>query len=211
MMKLPFKFTKQGLLLSGKDREKARIEYELIGEYKDRALLAIDYDTNELKQLKEYKIKKLQIDKKYGKIDDFNYDMEIARLNIDNKSANDVKIDELSVLLKYGKIDKVEFIKRKNDVLEKPWVAIHTNTESEDDDNLEIEVAYNKTFIKKMKARGLPGDTDEEIAEQWLKLFLLANLDEDDLKLLDEDERENNDDKGYVQKKKLNKNSTFIG
>lgn len=210
-MKIPFKFTKQGLLLTGKDREKARIEYELDGEKKERELLAIDYDTDDLKQLKEYKIKKLQIDKKYNKIDDFNYDMEIAHLNIDSKSENDVKIDELSVLLKYGKIDKVEFIKRKNDVLEKPWVAIHTNTDSEDDDNLEIEVAYNKTFIKKMKSRGLPGDTDEEIAEQWLKLFLLANLDEDDLKLLDEDEREKNDDKSYVQKKKLGNNSTFIG
>ena len=73
-----------------------------------------------------------------------------------------------------------------------------------------MEVAYNDTFIEKMRRKGLPGETPEEVAEQWLKLFLIANLDEDDLKMIGS-ETEDEDDKPSVVKTKLNNNSTFIG
>lgn len=208
-MKIPFRFTKRALLLSGKDREKARIEYELKGEDRDRELLALEYDTEDLKKLKEYRIKKLEIDKKYNKISDMDYDIELCHLNINNKSENDVKIEELEILLKYNKINGVEFCKQKNDILGKPWVAIKTNPEISDDDDLEIEVAYNKTFIKKMKSRGLPGDTDDEIAEQWLKLFFMANLDDDDFQMFEENDDNNETKPSRIRK--IDDKSTFIG
>lgn len=206
-MKIPFRFTKKGLLLSGKDREKARIEYELNGEEKDRELLALEYDTDDLKKLKEYRIKKLEIDKKYGKINNIDYDIELCRLNIDNKSDTDVKIEELGILLNHRKIDGVEYCKQKNDILGKPWVAIRTNPEQEYSSTLEIEVTYNKTFITKMKEMGFPGDTDEEIAEQWLKWFLVSNIEEDDLQMIDD----NVEDSKPTRITKLDGKSTFIG
>ena len=82
-------------------------------------------------------------------------------------------------------------------------MAIHTDYDADsDEDNMELEVVYNKTFIENMRKKGLPGDTDEEIAEQWLKLFLIANLDEDDLALLNEDEDESKSEK-YITREKL--------
>ena len=114
---------------------------------------------------------------------------------------------------RYGKNlkvpNKLEHIKRINDVKGKSWVAIKTNyDEDNDEDNMEIEVVYNQTFIKNMRKKGLPGDTDEEIAEQWLKLFLISNLEEDDLALLSgEDEEEKQI--SYVERKKV-KGKTII-
>lgn len=192
-MKIPFYLTLRGIVLSGKDREKARINYELSGEERERELLALDYNTDELRKLKEYRIKKLELDKKYNKISDMDYELELAKLNIYGKSDTDVSIDELDVLLKYNKITNIEYCIRKNDILKKPWVAIKTDyDETNDPDNLEIEVAYNKTFIEKMRKKGLPGDTDEEIAEQWLKLFMISNLDDDDFSMIDENTESKN-------------------
>lgn len=210
-MKIPFSCTLKGLFLSGKDREKARIEYELVGENRERELLALDYDTDELKKLKEYKIKKLEIDKKYNNISDMDYELGLLKLNINNKSDDDIKIEELDVLLKYNKITNIDYCIKKNDILKKPWVAIKSNyDEKENPDNMEIEVVYNKTFIENMRKRGLPGDTDEEIAEQWLKLFMIANLDDDDISLISEENEEESSQTDDNVVKLENFNQTFI-
>ena len=127
-----------------------------------------------------------------------------------NKSETEQKISELDIYLKYDKINNIEYCKKKNDILGKPWVAIKTDyDEKNDPDNLEIEVAYNKTFIEKMRQKGLPGDTDEEIAEQWLKLFMIANLEEDDLRMVDDEYAE--DSKSIVTKKKIGDNMIIMG
>ena len=49
-MKIPFGLTLSGLLLKGKDRERARIEYELSGRDKEISLLLLDYDNAELQK-----------------------------------------------------------------------------------------------------------------------------------------------------------------
>lgn len=208
-MKIPFGLTLSGLLLKGKDRERARIDYELSGQDKERSLLNLDYDTDELKKIPEYKLKKLNIDKKYNCIDDFQYELELNNINFDNKSENDVKLQELEIYLKYKKITGIEYCKQKNDILGKPWVAIKTNYDEETDpDNMEVEVVYNNKFIESMRAKGLPGSTDEEIAGQWLKLFFIANLEEDDIKMINDEYADDNQQ--YLRKTKLDNSTTFI-
>ena len=105
----------------------------------------------------------------------------------------------------------IDYCKEKNDLLGKPWVAIHTDYDEQNDpDNLMVEVVYNKTFISNMRKKGLPGDTDEEIAEQWLKLFFMANMDLDDItSMLDENESE--EEKRYLTKRKLGDNTILMG
>lgn len=209
-MKIPFGLTLSGLLLKGKDRERARIEYELSGRDKEISLLLLDYDNAELQKLTDYQIKKLNIDKKYNLINEFDYEIQLNNINPLNKSETEQKISELDIYLKYDKINNIEYCKQKNDILGKPWVAIKTDyDEKNDPDNLEIEVAYNKTFIEKMRQKGLPGDTDEEIAEQWLKLFMIANLEEEDLRMVDDEYVE--DSKSIVTKKKIGDNMIIMG
>lgn len=207
-MKIPFKLTLAGLTLKGKDRERAEAQYNLSGEKLDRELLAIDYDTEGLRETDEYKVKKLDIDRKYNKIDPIHYDIELNKIKEKNEQKQ--KLNELNIWKKWGKISELDYAKKYNDVLGKPWVAIKTNyDESGDPDNLEIEVAYNDTFIEKMRKKGLPGDTPDDVAEQWLRLFLIANLDEDDLKMIGGDGED--DDRPVVSKAKLNDKTTFIG
>lgn len=209
-MKIPFGLTMSGLILKGKDREKARINYEMTGQEKDRNLLALDYNTEELQKLPEYRIKKLDIDKKYNLIDDFQYEIELNTINHFNKPQSEKELAELEIYLKYKKISGIEYCKKKNDILGKPWVAIKTNyDEKVDPDNMEIEVVYNKKFIESMRAKGLPGETDEDIAEQWLKLFFIANLEEEDLSMIN-DEYSSSEDKQYLRKTKLDNSTTFI-
>lgn len=207
-MKIPFGLTLAGLTLKGKDRKRAEAQYNLSGEELERELLSIDYDSEGLRETDEYKVKKLDIDKKYDKISQFDYDYEL--LNIKEKDELKRKLAQLLLLQQYKKIDELEYAKKYNDALGKPWVAIKTNyDESGDPDNLEIEVAYNDTFIEKMRKKGLPGDTSDDVAEQWLKLFLIANLDEDDLKMIGSEDED--DDRPVVSKAKLNDKTTFIG
>ena len=169
----------------------------------ERSLLALEYDTAELQKLPEYKIKKLNIDKKYSLVDDFQYDLQVNEINCANKTKEEKELAELELYLKYEKITGIEYCKKKNDILGKPWVAIKTNyDEKSDPDNMEVEVVYNKKFIENMRAKGLPGETDEEIAEQWLKLFFIANLEEDDIKMINDDYTDT-DEKQYIKKTKL--------
>ena len=208
-MKIPFALTLSGLILKGKDREKAKAYHNLKGEELERTILSIDYDTESLRDTDEYKIKKLDIDNKYGKIDPISYQIEVNKIK--EKDDTKRKLNELAIWKKWGKLSDLEYNKKYNDILHKPWVAIRTNyDENADPDNLEMEVAYNDTFIENMRKKGLPGETPEEVAEQWLKLFFMANMDLDDItSMLDENESE--EEKRYLTKRKLGDNTILMG
>lgn len=203
-MKIPFCMTLKGLLLSGKDREKAKIEYEKFGEEKDRLLLDLEYDSLELKKLNEYKIKKIEIDKKYNKIDDYEYEIQLSRIKNNQKPLKEQELNELEINYKFNKINEIEYYKTKNDLLEKPWVALKTKYDENDNpDNIELEVIYNKQFIKNLKKQGLPGETDDEVAAQWLNLFLISNLDSDDLMMIMNDDEVVNNKPVKINDKRL--------
>jgi len=75
-MKLPFDIRPKHWKLVGKEREIARANYYLIGEELDRALVDIDYqDTT------DRKLKNLEIDYKYDKIEQDEYEKETASIN----------------------------------------------------------------------------------------------------------------------------------
>lgn len=170
--------------------------------YIKKALLSMRYNSNELKQLPDYKLKFLNLQKKYNIIDDYTYDVDSTKVLLNNKSKEELDCALIEIDYKHKKIDQLEYTKRINDAKGKSWVAIHTDyDENVDEDNMQIEVVYNQTFIKNMRKKGLPGDTDDEIAEQWLKLFLIANLDEDDLALVDEED--DDEKKTYIERKKI--------
>ena len=174
----------------------------------ERMLLSIKYNTEEKRKLPLYKLSFLELQKKYKIIDDYMYDLETSRVLNEDKSNEDKQIAELDVMLKHHKITSIEYYKQKNDLMKKPWVAIKTNYDEETNpDNLEVEVVYNKTFIDSMKKKGFPGETDEEIVDQWLNAFFISNIDENDLAMMIEDSEERN---YQISHNKLNDNSTLI-
>jgi hypothetical protein len=167
------------------------------------------YPTPDLKKLSEYKIKQLEINKQFNNITDCEY--EIAINNILNKDKGDIelKVQELDILLKYRQISGIEYCKKKNDFLGKPWAAFRTNfDENANIDNPEIEVVYNKCFVEKLRNQGLPGDSDEEVVDQWLKYFFIAQLEQEDLSILDGEQPSQNE---RVKKTKMGNGSIIIG
>lgn len=151
--------------------------------------LARKYNTEEKRKLPIYKLSFLELERKYDNLSEYDYKFEsLVILNAD-KPKNELEEMLLKLQLEYKKITEVEYYKQINDLYNKPWVALKTKYDEKiDSDNMELEVEYNKTFIENMKKKGLPGSSDEEIVEQWLKLFLMANLEDDDLALLYENE-----------------------
>lgn len=75
MFKLPFRLTLRGLLLSGKDRDKAEAIHTLTGQELERRLLDIEHAD---KESNEYKLKTLELDRKYDKITELDYEKEKA-------------------------------------------------------------------------------------------------------------------------------------
>lgn len=210
-MKIPFGLTFSGLLLSGKERERAKINYEKIGIDKDLSLLELDYNSDELKNLYEYKIKRLNILKQYDKVNEYEYNIQLNEIMNENDKLKK-ELNELDIQRKFHKITDIEYYKQYNDLKGKPWVAIRSSYDEENNpDNLEVEIVYNKTFISQMKSKGLPGDTDEEIAEQWLKLFMIANLDEDDISSLIDENVNSYETKQIVSATKIDNQRKIMG
>lgn len=170
-----------------------------------RFFLTLKYNTMEKKKLPLYKLSFLDLQKQYNLIDEYEYEIETSHIINENKPETEIKIADLEIMLKYNKINEIEYYKEKNDILGKPWVAIKTNyDENNNPDNLEIEVVYNKTFIKNMKRKGYSGE-EEDIVEQWLKLFFMANLEEEDFSLLT-----NENQQEYFTRHKLSDDKTII-
>ena len=176
--------------------------------YVKKFLLSQKYNSDEMKKLPFYKLSFLKLQKDYNIIDEYTYDVESTKILTEDKTKEEQDIALLNIERKHNKIDDLEYTKRYNDAKGKSWVGIHTDYDADsDEDNMELEVVYNKTFIENMKKKGLPGNTDEEIAEQWLKLFLIANLDEDDLGLLSDEEESKSEQ--YITREKIG-NKTVI-
>lgn len=74
----PFKLTPKGMLLEGKDLEKAKARYNLEGEELERTLLELEYDD---KEDVDYKKAILEIDKAHDKIEPLEYEKQKATLN----------------------------------------------------------------------------------------------------------------------------------
>ena len=97
----PFGLTFAGLLLKGKQREIAKISYELKGKEHDKALAEIEEVDTEKKQLRL-----LNIDRKYGSIDDFVYDFKKIDILIKDETQNE--LEKLKIERKFEHITKEE-------------------------------------------------------------------------------------------------------
>lgn len=213
-MKIPFWLTVNGLILKGKEREIAKIRHEIKndGFTQETMILNVEFDSPLLQQLNTYKLKKLEIEKKYNKIDEYEYEYESSNILNADKSEEDLKCLQLIIKQKYGKIDNMEFHKQFNDIKRKPFVALKSNyDETADPDNMEIEVVYNRTFVEQLSKRGLPASSEEELIDQWLKLYFMANLEQEDLALIGEEDYDDGSKQTFVSTSKVDNGSSIIG
>ena len=77
-----------------------------------KSILSMKYNTPELKKLPDYKLKFLNLQKEYGVIDEYTYDVDSIKVLYENKSKEELDCALIENDLKHEKIDKLEYTKR---------------------------------------------------------------------------------------------------
>jgi hypothetical protein len=161
----PFKLTLQGLLLEGKDREKAKAKYELQGEELERKLLDLDYDNTSI----EYKRKSLFLDFKYAKLTQKQYDAKFIQLTFPDENSVEYKKAALELRLENGEISELDYAKELATLNNEPWVVYkdYGIEEVEGKTGFWFEFDWNSVFIEKLVSEGYEGATEEQIVKRW--------------------------------------------
>lgn len=147
---IPFRWLPGSYGLSGKPYEEAEAYYYLNGEELDRRLIEIKYsdDSETLNK------KMAALDHKYGYIDEYEYNLVLAKLSGDFSAEDKIDLDfkygkideyerdlakvilsydedtverkvaELDVKFKHGKIERKVYGKDRANLLEEPWIDI---------------------------------------------------------------------------------------
>lgn len=148
--------------LSSKEKQKLKAKQRFYGESLDRALLDIDYDKDSL----EYKQTKLDIDKKYDRIKQYDYEVEKIKLSEPDLIEQKIKICDLDFNLKLIDIDTYK--KNIATIHKQPYVnviKVHFSPETPNDGYFELD--WNEFFIQELKDAGYNAQTDELIIKEW--------------------------------------------
>ncbi len=162
-MKLPFEFTIKSILLEGKERELAKARYELTGEELDRKILELTNHPDS----EGYALESLDIDYKYGHIDDFTY--ESKKLEITCKDLKELSLKKLELAKKLGQLSEFEYEKEKATLTDEPWVVVKDSKFEENDGKcgLMVELDWNDLFIEKLREEGYEGLDDVSLIKKW--------------------------------------------
>jgi hypothetical protein len=148
--------------LSGKTRDRAQAEYELVGLDLDLRLAEIDHD-----DLKSRQLAQLDVKFKHGVISQYDHEVEHARLRLqDDPLLAEVLLD---VELKHHRISKQEHDRKLADLREEPWVNMpDMKWDPADPTKSYFQLDYNDHFVAFLRSHNYTGASDEQIVERWL-------------------------------------------
>lgn len=142
------------------------------------------FNSDELRMCDEYQLNKLRIEKEYGKISDFDYDMRATEILYKNASEKERNIAFLDVQRKHGVIDKQDYINKTKEINGEPYAAVKFEYEHNGDGGMIVTAIYNKPFIKLLKANNYDGSSDEELVDGWLRIKLANIIQSEDYEML---------------------------
>ena len=142
------------------------------------------FNSDELRMCDEYQLNKLRIEKEYGKISDFDYDMRAAEILYKNASEKERNIAFLDVQRKHGVIDKQDYINKTKEINGEPYAAIKFEYENNGDGGMLVTSIYNKPFVELLKKLHYEGNTDEELVDGWVRVKLANIIQSDDYELM---------------------------
>ena len=172
-MSVPFGLLPASWGLKGKSREIAKAEYELRGYELELRLVEINHDEDPI----AFKRNKLDIDLKYKKIEQYNYDLEYATLDKEGPEADIAKLD---VDLKHGRITDQEYERRGADARGEPWIAMpKISWDPINPSKTYFELDYNDHFMGFLRDNGYVG-ADDECINRWLNDVCYSVLEEMD-------------------------------
>lgn len=204
MVQIPFGYLPGHWGLSGKTRERARIEYEEKDpEVREKKLAELEFDEGS----NELKLKLNDIDFKFGRIDEYTKDKN--KIEILEHDENIKKIKLLDHDLKWEKISELDWEREKATLNGEPWVGVKSSSfdKSQGPGGLAFELDFNDRFIQMLTDNGYKGVSDEQIVDQWFNDLCKSILTEEGLEEFIEEIQEgkaqrtpgqfvNKDDKG---------------
>jgi hypothetical protein len=162
MFKLPFGSLPGHWGLAGKTREIAQAEYELTGHGLEIRILEIKADELEPNEVSR---RQLEIDKKYGVINEKAYHRALVGL-ITDPTQHALAKAELD--FREGVITDTEYAKTVATVKDEPWVNV-VNMDFTKKSALEgsFELDWNEAFIKKLESEGYSAPTPDALVNSW--------------------------------------------
>ncbi|AQW88792.1 virion structural protein [Serratia phage BF] len=109
--------------------------------------------------------KKLDLQLKYGRIDEKTYDTESIELIQDEDKKY---LAALEFSLKYGDITQSEYDKELKTHNREPWFEFNVDFDESEND-LVVTFDYNEYFWKKLRSEGHPGTDEHEIIDNFIK------------------------------------------
>lgn len=110
-------------------------------------------------------LKKLDLDLKFHKIDEKEYDKQIVELI---KDEDKKYVAALKYALKYNEITENEYEKELATFKREPWFSFDVEF-NEESNELSMIFDYNEHFWKKLRAEGHPGVDEHEIIDNFIK------------------------------------------
>lgn len=171
MAKLPFWLFPGSWGLAGKTRQIAEAEYYFTGYDLEVELAKINHANPDM-----LKKSLLDIDKKYEKISEYEYDQAVAKIENTDRAKQEVAL--LDVELKHEKITAVEHEKQRANILKEPWVSMpKISWDPINKSKTFFELDYNDYFIKYLRDNNYSG-SDDEVLNRWLNDICISVIEE---------------------------------
>lgn len=162
MFKLKFGYMPGHWGLTGKTREIAQAEYELVGYDLEKRLLEIKKDDF---SGRDYATRLIDLEFKYGKIDKFTHLRRLADLIQDELQRASAMLE---IDLKEGKITQLQYDKQYATLNNEPWVhVLEMNYGGLKSLEGSFELDWNEMFVAKLEKDGYQGPTPDSIVNQW--------------------------------------------
>ena len=153
----------------------------------EMGMLDLQYDSPELKQTDEYKLKKLKLQNSYEEISDYDYAIQSYMIVNKDKTINEKKIGQLDIQLRYGQIEQSDYEIQKAQLENRPLALVRLIYDKETNpDEGYFDVKFNKLFVSLLKSRGYAGSNDDEIVDQWVDLqykSVAASLSDEEMSI----------------------------
>lgn len=169
--KIPFSLLPASWGLRGKSRQIAEAEYLYEGYELEQRLAEIEYadKPNELNKAQ------LDIDLKYNKISQYDYDIKISQ---NNREGSEQDLARLEVDLKHNRISTTEYERKRADILGEPWISMpKIGWDPINSTKTFLELDYNDHFVVFLRQNGYSG-SDEDCINRWLNDICNSILDD---------------------------------
>lgn len=164
---IPFKLTPASWFLCADNKRHAEIDYYYEnGSYEwkiEKAKITYQVDHMKLQEVL------LGIEKEFGKISDYSYDIQMLDLKYD-KMVDEYYYNKalIEIDFKHENIDEKEKQKRIATLNEEPWGEINLISDPENPDFGTFVPDYNSYYVDWLRDNGYEGDKAEDVIDNYI-------------------------------------------